>query len=321
MARVDFENLQQRSRASDPEALNDLGRTLLFGLGVTQSIEAGIRFTNEAAARGHPEALARRAMLAAWGVGQPRNVDAALDDLVQAARAGEVAAQMQLRLLARCDGDDWNGIRRAISLSHLATVPAARVLSERPFIVVLERFATAAECEWLIERGRPTLRRAQVYRDSPIPQAVDSRTNSETGFTIANADVLLSLFRDRISSAAAIPVQRFEVTKLLHYLVGQQFALHGDFVATNTPDLRQELERRGQRVMTLLVYLNDDYEGGATEFPRIGLRFRGKRGDALIFRNSDDAGTPDYQSVHAGLPVERGEKWVLSQWMRTKEVR
>jgi prolyl 4-hydroxylase len=96
--------------------------------------------------------------------------------------------------------------------------------------------------------------------------------------------------------------------------------LHSDFLPTNTPELRQEIERRGQRAVTLLVYLNDDYDGGATEFPRIGLRFRGKQGDALIFRNIDATGTPDYDSVHAGLPVERGEKWVLSQWMRTKEV-
>lgn len=320
MARVDIDDLQRRARAGDPDALNALGKRLLLGIGVTQSLDAGTRFTNEAAMRGHPEALTRRAMLAAWGVGQRRNLDAALDDLVLAARAGDSAAQTQLHIMARNAGDDWSALRRAISMPQLTSAPAMRVLSEQPFIAVIEHFAIPAECDWFIARGRPTLRRAEVYQNSPIPQAVDSRTNSETGFTIGNADVLLSVMRDRISSATAIPVGRFEVTKLLHYTAGQHFALHGDFVATNTPELREEIQRRGQRVMTLLVYLNDDYEGGATEFPRIGLRFRGKRGDALIFRNSDDAGTPDYRTVHAGVPVERGEKWVLSQWMRTKEV-
>ena len=123
----------------------------------------------------------------------------------------------------------------------------------------------------------------------------------------------------------------FEITKLLHYTADQQFALHSDFLPTNTPELRQEIDRRGQRVITLLVYLNDDYEGGATEFPRIGLRFRGKRGDALIFRNIDAAGSPEghgfdflwrSDGTHAGtrhlIPPESGHVDELERAMPFK---
>jgi prolyl 4-hydroxylase len=321
MARINFEDLERRACDGDLDAMNVLGRALLLGEGVAQSIEDGVRLTNEAAARDHPEALARRALLAAWGVEQPRNIDAALDDLLHSARGGWTAAQQQLQLLARSAHGDWQALRHAINLPALTSAPALRVIWQRPLIAVIDRFASAAECAWLIERGRPTLGRAKVYRESAAAQTSASRTNSETGFTIGNADVFLSLLRDRMASVTSIATDFFEVTKLLHYTVGQQFALHGDFLASNTPALRNEIERRGQRVLTLLLYLNDDYDGGVTEFPRIGLRFRGKQGDALIFRNINAASTPDYDSVHAGLPVERGEKWVLSQWMRTKEVR
>jgi prolyl 4-hydroxylase len=320
MARIDIEDLQRRARDGDLDALNVLGKALLLGEGATQSVAAGVRLTNEAAAQGQPEALTRRALLAAWGVEQPRDIDAALDDLLRAACCGWTAAQRQLQLLARSVTGDWQALREAIELQALTRAPALRVISHHPLVAVADRFATAAECEWLIELGRPTLRRAQVYHGSATPQAAESRTNSETGFTIGNADVFLSLLRDRMASATSVATNRFEVTKLLHYTVGQQFALHSDFLASHTQDLRKEIERRGQRAITLLVFLNDDYEGGATEFPRIGLRFRGKQGDALIFRNIDGAGAPDYDSVHAGLPVERGEKWVLSQWMRTKQI-
>jgi prolyl 4-hydroxylase len=320
LARIDLEHLRRRASEGDLDALNVLGRALLLGEGVAQSVEEGVRFTNEAAARSQPEALARRALCAAWGIQQPRNIDAALDDLVRAARGGWTAAQQQLQLLAQSTDADWQTLRHSIELSALTSAPAMRVISQRPLIAVVDRFASAAECAWLIARGRPTLGRAKVYRDSATAQMASSRTNSETGFTIANADVFLSLLRDRMASVTSIATKFFEITKLLHYTVDQQFALHSDFLATTTPELRQEIDRRGQRALTLLVYLNDDYDGGATEFPRIGLRFRGKQGDALIFRNIDATGAPDYDSVHAGLPVERGEKWVLSQWMRTKQV-
>ena len=66
------------------------------------------------------------------------------------------------------------------------------------------------------------------------------------------------------------------------------------------------------------MYLNDDYEGGETEFPAIGLRYRGRRGDALLFANVDIVGNPDRRSIHAGLPPTRGEKWLLSQWIRNR---
>jgi hypothetical protein len=318
MARIDIEGLERRARDGDLDALNSLGKALLLGEGATQSVAAGARFTNAAASRGQPEALARRALLAAWSVEQSRDIEAAFDDLLRAACGGWVPAQRQLQLLGRSATDDWQALREAIDAQALTRATALRIISHDPLIAVADRFATAAECEWLIELGRPTLRRAKVYQGSATPQAAASRTNSETGFTIGNADVFLSVLRDRMACAASTSTNRFEVTKLLHYTVGQQFALHGDFLGLNTPELRKEVDLRGQRALTLLVILNEDYEGGATEFPRIGLRFRGKQGDALIFRNIDGTGAPDYQSVHAGLPVERGEKWVLSQWMRTK---
>jgi prolyl 4-hydroxylase len=320
MARIDLEHLQRRASEGDLDALNVLGRAWLLGEGVTQSVEDGVRLTNEAAAHNHPEALARRALCGAWGIQQPRNIDAALDDLLRAAQGGWTVAQQQLQLLARRADADWQTLRHAIDLTALTSAPAMRVISQRPLIAVVDRFASAAECAWLIARGRPTLGRAKVYRDSATAQMASSRTNSETGFTIANADVFLSLLRDRMASVTSIATNFFEITKLLHYTVDQQFALHSDFLPTNTPELRQEIERRGQRAVTLLVYLNEDYDGGATEFPRTGLCFRGKQGDALIFRNIDASGNPDYDSVHAGLPVERGEKWLLSQWMRTKQL-
>ena len=105
---------------------------------------------------------------------------------------------------------------------------------------------------------------------------------------------------------------------MLHYAPGQEFKPHFDFLDPDIPSDADEIARRGQRNMTLLVYLNDDYTGGETEFPVLGLRYKGRKGDALLFRNLDSAGAPDRRMLHAGLTPVTGEKWLLSQWTRLK---
>jgi prolyl 4-hydroxylase len=67
--------------------------------------------------------------------------------------------------------------------------------------------------------------------------------------------------------------------------------------------------------MTMLVYLNDAYEGGETEFLKTGFKIKGSAGDAILFRNADPAGNPDEDSLHAGLPVTSGVKLLASRWI------
>ena len=308
------------ARDGDLQALTRLGKRVLVGEGVKQAPAEAIAMLQQAAAHGHGEAAAQLSVCAAWGVGRPRSVENALEYLERAAMLGWPAAQRELRMLAQQQGSDWTALRRGVDLRAWTAPPAARIVSDRPRIVVIDKFATSQECAWLIERGRPSLRRAMVYRGTANPQAADTRTNMETGYTIFNADIVLSLIRERMAAVAQTSTAFFEVTKLLHYLPGEQFELHADFLELNTPALVQEVEVRGQRAATFLLYLNDGYQGGETDFPRAGFRYRGGCGDALLFSNIDAGGAPDYGTVHAGLPPTTGEKWLLSQWIRTKPV-
>jgi prolyl 4-hydroxylase len=305
---------------TDVAELTTLGRRLLVGDGVAPSPAKSIATLREAAARGGGEAAALLSICAAWGVAQARNVDTALDHLARAAELGWDPALRELQLLARDSGSDSTALRRKVDVASWRSIPPARVVFEKPRIVVVEGFATADECRWLIGRAGSGLTRAKVYRGNSTPQVVQTRTNREMSFTIFNADVVLSLIRDRIAAASGAPVTHFEIAKLLHYSPGEQFALHADFIEAKTPELAHDLAARGQRVATFLIYLNDGYEGGATQFPRLDWQYRGGRGDALLFSNVDAGGTPDYDTVHAGMPPTAGEKWVLSQWVRARPV-
>jgi prolyl 4-hydroxylase len=95
---------------------------------------------------------------------------------------------------------------------------------------------------------------------------------------------------------------------LLRYSPGGEYRAHMDALSNEA----------NQRILTVLVYLSDDYRGGETSFPRAGLVFRGAPGEALVFRNALPDGRPDPATVHAGLPVEAGVKYLASRWIRAE---
>ena len=321
METIAIEALRTQAQQGDHRALGMLGKRLLLGLGTPPAPQEGYACLVDAAARGDGEATALLARLAGWGALQAQNWPEALDHLQRAAGLGWAPAQHELRSLARHDGDDWAALRARVDIDILTAPPAAQVLSRSPQVQAIKGFATPAECAWLIRSARDSLRRARVYRkDAEGYTEADSRTNSEADYTFGNADLVLRVVVERIARAIGLPTRHFEVAKLLHYEPGQRFALHHDFQQPTTPALAREIARRGQRVATVLVYLNDDFEGGETEFPRIGLRHRGATGDALLFANVRPDGDLDHDSLHAGLPTTRGVKWVLSQWIRSRPV-
>lgn len=273
-----------------------------------------------AAKAGNPQALTALAHAQALGFLTPRNLNLALDNLMRAAVVGWPDALRELQFLARGAGSNATKLRAAVDLKALQKPPERRVVLESPRLRVFDRFATPEECDWLIAKGRDRLQQARVYENSGgAMQVHPGRTNSEADFELEASDIVLSLIHDRIGRATAMPVEHFEVAKLLHYSPGEAFTRHSDFLKPGA-DMNAEIEARGQRVATFLLYLNDDYEGGETEFMEVGFKFKARRGDGLLFLNVDAKGEPDPMSMHAGVPTTRGEKWVLSLWLRGKPV-
>ncbi len=319
VAAGDIRALRAQARAGDAAALTTLGKMLLTGDGVPSAPAEGVGMLEEAARRGAPEAAALVARFAAWGVMRPASLPQALDGLQRAAELGFEPSRRELRLLAGSSGEDWGALRRQVDLAAWVAPPAARTVCDGPAIRVIEGFAPAAVCAWLIELGRGGMRRARVYgHDAPGAREAESRTNFESDYTVFKADLVLALMRERIAASLGARASHFEVAKLLRYEPGERFSLHADYQDPQVPAQAIEIARHGQRIATFLVYLNDDYDGGETDFPEAGFRFRGRRGDALWFSSVDARGEPDRRSVHAGMPPTRGTKWLLSQWVRDR---
>jgi predicted 2-oxoglutarate/Fe(II)-dependent dioxygenase YbiX len=182
---------------------------------------------------------------------------------------------------------------------------------------VIEGFIPPAFCKWIIGRAKPKLEAVRVKDPERGAERADYRSNSGAGFSLLESDLVLQLVNARVAAAASLPLANQEPTNVLHYLPGEEYRPHHDFI-TRSPNNEAELNACGQRAVTALVYLNDDYEGGETDFPQLDWRYRGRRGDLLLFWNLTPAGEPEPRTLHAGLPPVSGEKWLYSKWIRQK---
>jgi prolyl 4-hydroxylase len=272
----------------------------------------------EACARaGVADAMVLAASIAGAGWGRAQDWRAAFDWLVQAAEAGSAHARAQLRLLAGADGGDWRAMADRIDVEKWRAARGVRVVQQPPWIAMSEGFIDAALCAWLIERAAP-LQEASLVYDAVTgkPMERDVRTNTSATFSLAEIDVPMLLLRERIANTLGVPVSHQENLSVFHYVPGQRFTTHVDYL-TPTRD-RADIAAKGQRPYTFLVYLNDDFDAGETHFIDLGCKLRGKTGEALFWRNVMEAGEPDLWTTHEGVSPTRGEKWLLSVFVRDK---
>ena len=177
-------------------------------------------------------------------------------------------------------------------------------------------------CEWLIARARSRLTRARVYDPVSREDVVRAtRSNSVANFSLADVELLDVVLQAKMSRACGVPMNQMEAPAVLHYGVGEEAADHFDFVNPDIPDYAQEIARNGQRIMTFLIYLNEDYEGGETDFPKLGICNKGRSGQGLYFVNAHTDLQPDRRMLHAGRAPTRGEKWIVSQFIRSRPTR
>ncbi|MHB8286545.1 MAG: 2OG-Fe(II) oxygenase [Caulobacteraceae bacterium] len=314
--------LRQASTAGYVPAMTFLAGRLLTGRGAAPAPVDGVALMAMAAQAGGADANTMMATLVAAGFGVRQDWARALDHLQRAADLGAVRAQGQLRVLAGASASgpaDWAALRAAVDLAPWFAPAAKRSLSEAPRVRAIEGFASPAVCDWLVARGRVLARPAMVFDTATGgPRQADARSNSAAPFDIVQSDLVTLLVQAKIAATLGIPMQMMEPVQVLHYKTGQEFSPHVDHLDVTVPGYAADVALRGQRIATFLLYLNDDFEGGETHFPKIGLTHRGRRGDAMYFANIDVATRPDPLTLHAGLPPTAGEKWLLSQWMRDR---
>lgn len=281
--------LERYAAAGRTDALEMLGQWRLWGMYGPGDAAAGYRAIAAAAAAGSVEAGLTQAALLSTGTGVA--ADGAAVALVRALAPVSALARRQIAIV---DAD--------------VPPPIVTVLRNDPYVARVEGLLSADECAYLIERVGGRVQPSMVV-DPRTGRRVPNPIRDSHGANVApvDEDIVIHAINRRIAAATATDWAQGEPLHLLRYAPGQQYRPHLDAL----PGVSN------QRVLTALVYLNADYEGGETRF-KDGLAHRGAAGDMLVFANVRADGTVDPRTEHAGTPVTGGTKWLATRLIRAR---
>ncbi len=205
-------------------------------------------------------------------------------------------------------------------------VPPLQVIGDRavrvtlsvdtPAIRVLEGLLSDEECDELIAQSRPRLQRSLTV-DVDGRHQTDERRTSQGMFFRMGETPLVQRIEQRIATLLDMPTVHGEGLQILHYLPGQEYEPHYDWFDPDQPGFEAVTAKGGQRIASVIMYLNTPEADGGTHFPALGLTVTAIRGSAVYFAYE----TGEEASLHAGLPVTRGEKWIATKWLRERPFR
>lgn len=185
-----------------------------------------------------------------------------------------------------------------------------------PRVVVLGGLLSDEECDALVELARPRLRRSTTVDGLTGGDRVHGDRTSQGMFFARGANALCATIEARIARLLDWPVENGEGLQVLNYPPGAEYRPHYDYFDPAEPGTDVLLERGGQRVATVVMYLDTPERGGATTFPDAHLEVAAVKGNAVFF--SYDRPHPMTRTLHGGAPVLEGQKWIATKWLRER---
>ena len=186
-----------------------------------------------------------------------------------------------------------------------------------PMLVVFGNLLSDQECDALIEAAQPRMARSLTVQTATGGEEVNDNRTSRGMFFQRGENEVVARIEARIARLLQWPVENGEGLQILHYQPGAEYKPHYDYFDPQESGTARILQRGGQRVGTLVMYLNEPARGGGTTFPDVGLEVLPKRGHAVFF--AYDRPHAATRTLHGGAPVLEGDKWVATKWLREKE--
>ena len=270
-----------------------------------------LKWLNECLARGHSaESLTASALQSGWHA-----------DVVRATVAEAVGRE----LIANRSGARAGG--SVVPEPDLTQSPTFIQTADRrvdiltvvkhPRVVVFGNLLSDEECESLIELSQPKLARSQTVDNQTGGEEVNSARTSDGMFFSRAEHPVVERVEKRLAELVKWPFENGEGLQVLRYRMGAQYVPHYDYFDPAQPGTAKIVQRGGQRVATIVMYLRTPERGGATIFPDIGLEVQPVKGSGVFF--SYDRPHPDTKTLHGGTPVTLGEKYVVTKWLRESE--
>jgi prolyl 4-hydroxylase len=177
---------------------------------------------------------------------------------------------------------------------------------ETPIYIIME-FLTDEECKEIIKSSN------NRFVNSPLSRENPNDPNFRTSKTcVFDGNIIQNIIEEKIIREIDLYNNNYEPSQIQYYQVGNSFKPHWDYFHSDHG--KYYLNNGGQRTWTFMIYLNDVEKGGETNFTNINETIHPKKGTAVIWCNLDENGNPDKNTMHQGLPIEKGEKWIITKW-------
>lgn len=181
-------------------------------------------------------------------------------------------------------------------------------------LFTIPNFLNAEQCATLIEIIRGHAQPSQV--DGYQLQS-DMRSSRTCDLSIHRHPYVAQIDQ-AISHTLGLSPRWSEINQGQWYQPGQQYRLHPDYFPPGTPEYEHFARIQGQRTWTFMIYLNKTERGGGTHFSKIDKTIMPETGRAVCWNNLRKDGQPNPYTEHAGLPVEAGEKFIITKWFRDR---
>ncbi len=194
------------------------------------------------------------------------------------------------------------------------------LLREYPRIVLEKKFLSEAEVLHLINQAEGKYQRSTVVDNLSGESVVDEYRTGEFCHLGQSPDAMTRAIEERIAAVTGTKLAQGEAIQIVKYKTGDQYKPHFDWFDPSLPNSNKQLKFGGQRIATVILYLQMPEEGGETEFPDVTpkVSVKPEPGDALFFWNLDKQGKGERLATHAGRPPVKGEKIIATRWLRER---
>lgn len=176
------------------------------------------------------------------------------------------------------------------------------------------KFITDEECDIIIGLSLPKFEPAKVVNGTS--SSISDQRIADYTWLKSEESKLINEIKIKVCKIINTPIKNTEDLHIVRYKVGGEFKDHFDFFIPGTDYYESCMKLGGQRTHSILIYLNDDFEGGETYFPKESTTIKPEKGKLILWSNITEDGSLDYRKLHSGLPVVSGIKFLATIWVR-----
>lgn len=178
---------------------------------------------------------------------------------------------------------------------------------------VYPNFITEEECSYILELSK------EHFEDSIVIAGYDSSIRKSKTCWLPKTDDKIRAIIQRVCDIHNYPIENAEDLQVVKYDPNGYYNEHHDSCCDENEKCAEFITRGGNRVITMVIYLNDGFSGGSTRFINLNQDIKPDKNSGILFYPMNKKGDKCHRkALHAGMPVSSGQKYIANVWIRER---